>query len=206
MLTAMSAALPVPPYLTENEFLEFEDHSPVKHEFLNGIVYDMAGGTDAHAVIATNVLALLWHQTRGKRCRPYNSDMLARLQHGEDVRMYYPDVAVYCGHTPTGARTLENPTLVVEVLSASTQNYDRTEKRAAYQRIASLQVLLLISSEAPAVTVWRRTAEGWKSEELHDPAAVVDLPALEAQLALAEIYEGVEWEAVGERGEVPAED
>ena len=60
--------------------------------------------------------------------------MLARLQHDEDVRMYYPDVAVYCGHTPTGARTLENPTVVVEVLSPSTQNYDRTEKRAALDK------------------------------------------------------------------------
>lgn len=185
----MSAALPYPPYLSEQEFLAFEAESSSKHEYLHGVVYDMASGSDRHAVISGNIFALLWQQLRGKRCQAYNSDMLARIQHGDDVRMYYPDVSVYCDRAVSNVRVAENPSVIVEVLSPSTERHDATEKRDVYLRIPSLTSLLLVASERRMVSVWTRTDLGWQREDFTDPSATIPLPSIEAELKLSDVYD-----------------
>ena len=148
------------------EYLALEELSPVKHEFLGGHVWAMAGGSPDHAGIAANVVALLSAQLRGKPCRVYSSDLRVRVR--ATGLGTYPDITVICGHfeadpdDPKG-HTAANPKLVVEVLSPSTEAYDRGEKLEHYQTISSLQEIVLVAYDATEVKVYRRAASGWES-------------------------------------------
>ena len=170
-------------------YLELEEISPVKHEFLAGQVWAMAGGTPDHAAISVNVSTLLSTSLRGRPCRVYSSDLRVRvLATGLGT---YPDVTVVCGRPEFDGedrkqQTVTNPRLIVEVLSPSTANYDRGEKLSHYQQIASLDELLLVAHDEQRVDVWRRTAEGWTLQSI--TTASVELHSLGVELPLSEIY------------------
>jgi Uma2 family endonuclease len=177
-------------FLSPEDFLRGEDGAPHKHEYLNGVVYAMAGGTNRHARLAGNAFGSLFSQLRGKKCQPSNSDTMIRVQRGDDLRFYYPDVSVVCEPNALDEHFQERPVAIFEVLSESTARIDRGEKREAYLTIPSLRVLALVDSETMTVALWRRTGETWTQEYITAPDAVIALPEIECELTLAEIYEG----------------
>lgn len=137
----------------------------MKHEYLGGQIYAMAGGTPEHAAIATAVAAKLFASLQGGRCRVYNSDLRVRVT--ETGLATYPDVSVICGpraHDAADRNTVTNPVLLVEVTSRSTEEYDRGEKLDHYRRIPSLEEYVLISHTERAIEVRRRAGSGeWRS-------------------------------------------
>src|SRR5258708_39361627 len=103
----MSTAVRHAPLVSPEDFLAGEETSEGKHEYLNGVVYAMAGGTQRHSALAVNLVSLLHAQLRGKSCRPYNSDLLVRVRLGDDLRFYYPDATIHCGPVHDDARVID---------------------------------------------------------------------------------------------------
>ena len=177
-------------FVTVVKYLHDEERSDVKHEYLNGIVHAMAGGTLGHDAIGLNVTSALKTRLRGRRCRMHGSDALVRLSRQGDERCYYPDASATCGPFDPAARAIEEPVVIFEVLSPSTARIDRTEKKEAYLACASLQHYVLIDPERPEVTIYTRAAEGWAMTIYNELSDTLPLPAIETVLPLAEIYEG----------------
>ena len=149
----------------------------------------MAGATLRHDGIVINAILSLGQQLRGKKCRPMSSDVAVRIPKGNYRR---PDVIVACG-TAKSDRELAapEPRLAIEVLSPSTANHDRTRKLEEYKTVATMQVVLLVDSEAPQVTVHRRVDGVWQPETLMGLDKIIELPEIAARLTLADLYEDV---------------
>ena len=146
------------------DYLTIEEVSTVRHEFLDGEIYAMAGGSVLHAALSAAVLAALHHQLAG-RCRTYSSDLRVRVL--ETGLASYPDVTVVCGAPETdseNAETVVNPTVLVEVLSPATIDYDLGEKFEHYQRIPSLGAVVYVWQDRRQIEVRARRDGGWKSE------------------------------------------
>lgn len=185
-----------------DDYLAGELDSPVKHEYLGGVVYAMAGARNAHNIIATNTLVALGSRLRGRDCRPFNSDTKIRVRLPAHVRFYYPDASVICRPNPQTGSFQDEPAALVEVLSRRTRRIDEGEKKEAYLTIPSLGVYLLIEQDAPAVVVFRRTEHGFVREVYQGLDSVLPIPEIEIDLPLAEIYESVEFSAEPEEDEV----
>lgn len=173
------------------DYLAGEANAVEKHEYLGGVVYAMAGGSNEHNVIAVNILASLHGQLRGKGCRPYSSDTKVRIRRTEDTRFYYPDVQIICRSNPPKDHFQDEPVVVFEVLSELTRRTDEQEKRVAYLSIASLQAYVLIEQDRALAAVWRRTERGFVREEYTGLEAIVALPEVDVRLALSDVFEGV---------------
>ena len=186
----MSIAVQHAPLASADEYLAGEELAEQKHEYLNGAVYAMAGGTQRHSALAVNVVSLLHAQMRGKRCRPYNSDLLVRVRVADDLRFYYPDATIHCGTLQESVRVIDDPTVVFEVLSESTARTDTGEKRMAYLTIPTLEAYVLVDSAERAVTVWRQTGEGWAPEVFTQPETTLTFTSAGCALTVGEIYEG----------------
>ncbi len=188
MLGAMTVAIPHHRY-TYAEYLAFEQTSNVKHEYLDGEIYAMAGGTPAHAALAMAIGGLLFPQLRGGKCRLYSSDLRVRvLATGLTT---YPDVSIVCGaveYDPESATTVVNPTVVFEVLSDSTEDYDRGEKLDHYRRVPSLAAVVLVSSKARDVQIWKRTDDDW-TQVRYLSGDDVDLPTISARIGVDPLYD-----------------
>lgn len=173
-----------------DEYLALEAVSNVKHEYLDGQIYAMAGGTPDHAALQAAVPSLLFPQLRAGRCRAHGSDLRVRVL--ATGLATYPDVTIVCGPReldPEDKNSVTNPTLVVEVLSPSTEDYDRGEKFAHYKRIAALRQYVLVSQGERRVEVWTRRADGaWTSVVSRD-GEVADLGSIAARLDVRELYE-----------------
>src|SRR6218665_2063075 len=178
--------------LSPEENLAGELTSPIKHEFLGGVVHAMAGGKNVHHKIASNILVAIGAQLRGKPCRPYNSDAKVRLTlPSGQLRFYYPDVQVVCDPNPDDETFHDRPNVVVEVLSRSTRKIDEGEKLDAYLTIPSLETYLLVDSERKSVVVYQRAVPHFSHAAFHDDSDAVRIPQLGVELTLAEIYENV---------------
>jgi Uma2 family endonuclease len=152
-------ASPQQPYLTPEEYLQIEAQSPIKHEYIDGQIYAMAGASDPHVTIAGNLLPLLRSHVRGSGCRVYISDMKTRIETLN--RFYYPDVLVTCDPRDLETSTYKRfPTLIVEVLSDSTEAFDRGDKFVDYQTLESLREYVLINTKRQRVECFRRNDEG----------------------------------------------
>ncbi len=182
------------------DYLAGELISPVKHEYLGGVVYAMAGARNAHNLIASNILGTLHSRLRGGRCRPFNSDTKIRVRLPAHVRFYYSDVSVICRPNPQADSFQDEPAVIFEVLSRRTRRIDEGEKKDAYLTIPSLGVYVLVEQEAPAIVAFRRTEHGFIREVYEGLEAVLPLGEIEAQLPLAEIYEAVEFSPEDEAG------
>ena len=182
-----------PPHITEQEYLEGEKLAEVRHEYVNGVVYAMAGTSRRHNRIAVNFARKLSLTDRqGNPCEIYLSDVKIRVQRAKSY--YYPDVIVGCQHDEADDYYLENPCLIVEVTSKSTQWKDFTEKAVAYQKLASLQVYLIAAQDQPQVTLFYRDTEGtWDVARFDDLEQSLILPCPDSTLTLADIYEGVDF-------------
>jgi Uma2 family endonuclease len=188
----MSAARKWNPVPVE-DYLAGELVSPVKHEYLGGVVYAMAGARIAHNLIATNVIGSLHGRLRGRRCRPFNSDMKIRVRLPTQVRFYYPDVSVVCRSNPQDESFQDEPAAIFEVVSRGTRRIDEGEKKDAYLTTPSLSVYVLLEQETAAAVVCRRTAQGFVREVYDGLEAVIPLAEIETALPLAEVYDGVEF-------------
>ncbi|MGQ0505269.1 MAG: Uma2 family endonuclease [Myxococcaceae bacterium] len=184
--------LPTHHRYTWRQYLSFERSTDAKHEFFDGEIFAMAGGTPEHAALAAAVIAQLSAGLEGKPCRSYTSDLRIRVL--ATGLATYPDVSVVCGqpeYDPDADDTVVNPVVLVEVLSDSTEDYDRGEKFENYQRIASLQEYVLVSQREPLVEVFRRDGESWQRTEarrgkllLHFVGATLDVDRLYAGIDL----------------------
>ncbi len=179
--------------ISVEDYLAGELVSPIKHEYLAGVVYAMAGATNVHNLIATNTTVALGSRLRGRKCRPYNSDTKIRILFPTHVRFYYPDVSVICHSNRPNDSFQDAPTVIFEVLSPDTRRIDEWEKKDAYLTIPSLAVYALVDQEAAAVVLFRRTEHGFVREVYEGLTAVLPLAEIETELPLAEIYDGVEF-------------
>ena len=191
-MNALAARLPE---ITVEEYLDSEIHSEVKREYLGGVVYEMAGASEPHNFIATNLVGLLYAQLRGKPCQVFGSDMKVRLRPLDSTYFYYPDAMVACDPTDSGHGWRERPAALFEIISEETRRVDEREKRVPYLQLPSLQAYVRIEQARPEVVVDRRTPEGWKSERVSGLEAVVRLPELGIELPLAELFERVKFPA-----------
>jgi Uma2 family endonuclease len=180
------------------DYLAGELVSPIKHEYLGGVVYAMAGARNAHNLLASNTLGALYGRLRGRKCRPYNSDTKIRIRMPAEVRFYYPDVSVICRPNAPEDSFQDEPAVIVEVLSRGTRRIDEGEKKDAYLTIPSLSVYLLVEQDTAIVTAFRRTAQGFVREVYEGLEAVLPLGEIGIDLTLAEIYEGAEFVAEAE--------
>jgi Uma2 family endonuclease len=178
--------------ISVDDYLAGELETPVKHEFVAGVVYAMAGARNTHTQIKDNTLAYLHVRLRGQPCHPYGSDTKVRVRLGTQIRFYYPDNLVTCRPNPGHDTYQDEPAVVVEVLSKSTRRIDLGEKKDAYLAIPSLQVYLVIEQDSPIVVAFRRST-GFVREVYTGMDAVVPLPEIGIELPLAEIYERVEF-------------
>ena len=153
-------AVSKPDLISVEEYLEGEILAEVKHEYIGGTVHAMAGATIRHNNICTNALVFLFGKLHGKRCQPYNSDTKVKIELPNHTRFYYPDVMVVCDSNPETDHFQNQPVVVVEVLSESTRRTDLGEKKDAYLAVPSLKVLILVETEKPSLTLYRRKPEG----------------------------------------------
>src|SRR2546430_11935476 len=137
-----------------DDYLEDELDSPVKHEYLGGVVYAMAGARNAHNLIASNTLVALGSRLRGRPCRAFNSDTKIRLRLPAHIRFYYPDASIICRPNPQTDSFQDEPAALFEVLSRSTRRIDEGEKKDGYLTIPSLGLYVLIEQETAAVVVY----------------------------------------------------
>ena len=174
------------------EYLALEAASNVKHEYLAGQIYAMAGSTPEHAALAAAVIGLLFPQLRSGPCRVHNSDLRVRVR--ATGLATYPDVTVVCGpreRDPDDEHAVTNPTLIVEVSSRSTEEYDRGDKFEHYQRLTSLRQYVLVSHRERRIEVWTPGAEGgWSCQVLRD-GEVAELGSIGARLDVRALYDSV---------------
>lgn len=175
--------------LSSTDYLAGERIAEIRHEYMDGHVYAMAGRTKAHNQIAGNVYGLLRVHLRGTPCRAFIGDVKVHVAWGRSERFYYPDVVAGCESGDADPYIVEQPKLVVEVLSDSTERNDRSDKFYGYRRLASLEEYVLIAQDVQRVEVYRRES-GWDLE-VYKTTEKFNLRCIGLDLALAEIYEGV---------------
>jgi Uma2 family endonuclease len=176
--------------ITVEDYLAGEQASDVRHEFVGGSVYAMAGASEDHNVISINITAALHSHLRGKACRVFMADLKVRLQIARTDIFYYPDVMVACDPRDSGRYFKRFPKVLIEVLSESTVQVDRREKFLSYTQIESLEEYVLVAQDRMEVTIYRR-AKNWQPEVLRQLDQPLRLASLEFSLPLQEVYEGV---------------
>ncbi|MDO8706067.1 MAG: Uma2 family endonuclease [Sulfuricaulis sp.] len=170
--------------ITVEEYLEGEKSSDVRHEYVAGAVYAMAGASGLHNLIALAFATGLRQHLRGSPCRVFMSDMKVRVRDA----FYYPDLVVVCGAIDAGAYYQTAPTLVIEILSESTEARDRLEKRLAYQSLESLQEYVLVTQDKMRVEVYRRIEDGWQIET-YSYGDRVRFTSINYEAAIEQLYE-----------------
>lgn len=183
-------AQPSRQYMTVEEWRELECTShDVKHEYIDGQVYAMAGGTLAHGYITDNAMIALRAALRKRACRVYTSDVAARLS---PTRYTYPDVVVTCDEhdrPTTTLREIQTPRVVIEVLSETTEAYNRGEKFGYYRACPAVQEYVLVATKYQLVEVFRRTPRGWTDYQVYGPGDEVELTSIDICMSLAALYE-----------------
>ncbi len=174
-------------HYTYAQYLALEEHSGVRHEFLDGEIYAMAGGSPDHAALAAALIRIVGAQLP-PGCRAFTSDL--RVLIAATGLTTYPDVAVICGptlRTPADPLAVTNPVLLVEITSPSTEDYDRGEKLRHYESLPSLRDVLFVSHRAPHLTLHRREDDRW-AVTTAESGAVLELSSVEARIAVDELY------------------
>jgi Uma2 family endonuclease len=175
--------------VTFAEYLALERQSELKHELVNNEIYPMAGGTPEHALLAANVIQELGTQLRGRRCAVHTSDLRVRV--AETGMVAYPDVTVVCGslrRDPEDPCTIQNPVVIVEILSESTASYDRGEKFAHYRHLAELRDYVLIAHARGSMEHYTRNDDGsWTLRE-HRAGSAANIESIGCTLAVNEVF------------------
>ena len=182
-------------YLTPQEYLDYEREAETKSEYYNGEIYAMAGAGPRHTVIAANVIVSFGTQFKGRSCTVHTGDLRVKVS---PTGLYtYPDVVVVCGpprFDDARKDTLLNPTLIVEVLSESTEAYDRMGKFEHYRKLESLTDYLLISQERAWIEHRARQSEiKWLTGFYMGLETVVPIPSIDCELPLADVFDKIDW-------------
>ncbi len=181
------------PFIAFRDYVRDEPTSAVKHEWLGGEVYAMAGGTPEHSAMAAAIIAQLSAQLGGKPCRVFSSD--ARVRVLATGLATYPDISIVCGALqvdPDDANSIVNPTVLIEVLSLTTESYDRGKKFAHYKQIVALQHYVVVAHDRPYIEWFTRApASAGAGVWLHRAAGAsekVELAAIGSQLIVDDVY------------------
>jgi Uma2 family endonuclease len=186
---------PGPDFITAAEYLDVERKAEIKSEYIAGRMYAMSGASRRHSLIVGNINGEIHVQLRGRNCEAHIADMRVKVS---PTGLYtYPDVAIVCGEArfeDSHVDTLLNPTVVIEVLSPSTEAYDRGEKFAQYRRIDTLREYVLVAQEQMRVEHYRREGAEWILTEISNPNGTLNLPSIDCHVAVSAIYEKVEFD------------
>ncbi len=179
------------------DYLEIENASDEKHEYYKGEVFAMSGAKVPHNTITGNLFISLGQKLKGKKCKPYNSDQRIHIQ--SNTLFTYPDISIICGEIITlnnDDYNVLNPSVIIEVLSNSTKNYDRGEKFKLYRDISTLKEYILADSESIHVEVFRLNEKNhWELEEYNSVEDILFIKEIDEKILISEIYEGVKIEA-----------
>jgi Uma2 family endonuclease len=186
------------PIFSAEDYLEFERFQTERHEFLDGSVYAMAGESPNHSTICFNLNTIIGLQLRGKSCRGFSPNM--KVATGESGLFSYPDLAIVCGEPKfhdNKKDVLTNPFVIFEVLSPSTENYDRGEKFLRYtNQIETLQHYVLISQDKPLIEFFSKTDNGgWEKTEVAGLDSVLRIDSIECEINFNELYDLIEFPA-----------
>ncbi len=190
----MGLALKKPKLYTSAEYLEFERNSEIKHELIDGEIFEMAGAVRNHNRISTNILRLIDNQLLERDCNVYGSDMRVKITAAGNYT--YPDIVAGCGeeiYEDETQDTLINPQLIIEVLSKSTAGYDRGAKFEYYQTIESFREYVLIAQEPFRVEQFvRKTKNEWTYFEFRRAEDIIKLNSIDCEVSLREIYHKIQ--------------
>ena len=178
------------------EYSALEKVGEARYEYWDGDMVCMSGGSPNHYQLTINFLGMMFEKLKGKKCQPLTSDIPILTPKYPPYR--YPDAGMICGDSKyknlNGINVLENPTLLVEVLSDTTEHADKNQKRIAYQAIKSLQEYILIAQDEAHVTHYVRQGDFWSIKDYREMDAVIELPSISDTITMAEIYQGVRFE------------
>ncbi|TRU19549.1 MAG: Uma2 family endonuclease [Microcystis aeruginosa Ma_MB_S_20031200_S102] len=175
--------------LTPEEYLQFEEKSTIKHEYINGQIYAMAGTTDTHNIIGLNFTFIIRNHLRGSDCRVYFADVKVRLE--KRNHFYYPDILVTCDDRDRETATYKSfPKLIIEVLSDSTEAFDRGDKFNDYQTLESLEEYVLVNSKHQRVETFRRGEQGLWILQTHQQESF-SLQSINLTASFRDLYEDV---------------
>lgn len=187
------SALPDSKKWTVEDYNALDDNA-IKHEFYFGDVIAMAGASEKHVLISGNVFASLHQQLRQRDCRVYQSDLRVYVSQDEQ---FFPDVMVLCGEpefVPERDDKIVNPSVIIEILSPSTSNFDRGSKFVSYRKLASLQHYILVSQDLMMIEHYVRQADGtWLLSILENDSASLSLTAIDCDLAITDVYEKIDF-------------
>ncbi len=177
---------------TIEEYLEMENVSTEKHEYYQGEIFAMSGAKSQHNIISKNLMIALGTKLKGKPCQPYGSD--ARIHIEKNTLFTYPDLSVICGDMKSlnnDDHNFLNPTIIFEVLSRSTRNYDRTTKFKLYRDIPTLKEYVMVETESIGIEAWQLNNKGqWELREYQSLGDVLLLPSVQVSIEVKDIYEG----------------
>ncbi|MEH2164066.1 MAG: Uma2 family endonuclease [Nostoc sp.] len=189
-------------FLTPEAYLKLEEKSNIKHEYIDGQVYAMVGTTDTHNTIALNLALLIRNHFRGSDCRVYFADIKAQLK--KRNRFYYPDLIVTCDPKDREISTYKRfPKLIIEVLSESTEGFDRGDKFNDYQTLDSLEEYVLVNSKHQRVETFRRNNQGlWVLQTYTPDDQTFELQSINLTYTFTDLYDNVELEAIVQQPEL----
>lgn len=182
-------------FWTLEEYLAYELETGIKHEYIDGEIFAMSGGSDKHSLIKTNCVVELGLQLRGKQCRLYDNDMKVKIT---NTKYVYPDFSVVCGSAEFDDESntmLINPTLVAEVTSPSSESYDRVTKADFCRSLASIQAYLIIKQEKVQAQLYTRHDDGWFLRDFTSLEDIIPLDTLGCSLPMSEIYRDIDYSA-----------
>ncbi|MBH8576705.1 Uma2 family endonuclease [Nostocaceae cyanobacterium CENA369] len=182
-------------FITPETYLQLEEESDIKHEYIDGQIYAMAGTNDIHNTIALNLALLIRNHFRGSECRVYFADIKARIE--KINRFYYPDLIVTCDPRDQETSTYKRfPKLIIEVLSKSTEAFDRGDKFNDYQNLDSLEEYVLVNSRHHRVETFRRNEQGlWVLQTYTPDNQTFELQSINLTATFTDLYQDVELEA-----------
>ncbi len=187
----MSHALAIQ-FISPEDYLDGELYSEVRHEYVDGYVHAMSGGSEQHNLLALTLASHLRSHLRGRPCRVFINDMKVQIKTLHDERYYYPDVMVTCQTSDNQRYFKQYPQLIIEVLSNSTERFDRFEKFATYQKLATLEEYVLVAQSQQQVEVYRRQ-DNWQPV-VYKEVETVKFETVELTLPLKVIYEDIHFE------------
>ncbi len=184
-------------YISEEDYLTMEEVSPVKHEYFDGEIFQMAGASERHNNIAGNIYGELYNQLKKRPCKVYQNDM--RLYIEKEGIYTYPDVMVICGEPEIkkykSLDNILNPVLIIEVLSPSTADYDKGAKFEQYRTIESFEEYLLVSQDAKQITRYSKQKDGsWILMDFIGDKTTFKLGSIECALTMEDIYNKVNFD------------
>lgn len=195
-------ALPKKQFISEADYLTMEQVSPVKHEYFDGEIFQMAGASERHNNIAGNIYGELYNQLKKRPCKVYQNDM--RLYIEREGAYVYPDVMVVCGKPEIkkykNLDNILNPVLIVEVFSESTADYDKSTKFEQYRTIESFKEYLLVSQDAKQIIRYTKQPDGsWVLMDFIGDKTEIRLSSIECTLSMKDIYDKVDFENLSEK-------